>query len=133
VITPGLVASVSNKACQLMVTFKDADDDNANYFGQGGLLRGEKLASTPVEKKQKQSHVSFGEFASYETTPVTAKHNLESSDDELYQRTTAKFVRGAEKYVVMPDGGCVLLERINIRPATDDVAALIWEAGRCED
>ena len=131
-----LVNKVSSKACQFMVIYDDDHGDNSIYFGQGGLLRGSKIASTPsavrVDRSSgnKRRRVSFSEYASYEATPVTAKHNLELAvDDRAYKRTTVKFLEGPEKDVIMPDGGCTMTNDIEVRPSTEDTAALLWAEG----
>jgi hypothetical protein len=140
-ISPGLVSTVSNKACQFTITFDDDGDDNAIYYGQGGLIRGNKIAQTPSRPKQsvggdarsnsnKRRRVSFSEFASYEAKPVTAKHNLElAEDDRAYLRTSVKFVDGPEKDVSIPDGGCTMTGEVEVRSGTNDTAPLFWAAG----
>ena len=67
---------------------------------------------------------------SFEATPVTAKHNLESYDDEQYLRTTVKFTNGHETDITMPEGGCILEggEEIEVRAATEDSLTLTWYA-----
>ena len=48
-------------------------------------------------------------------------------EDREYKRTTIKFVDGPEKDVAMPDGGCILDDMIQVRPATENTSALEWE------
>ncbi|CAB9510295.1 expressed unknown protein [Seminavis robusta] len=76
-ISPGLVATVSSKACQFAMTFDDNGDDNTIYYGQDGLIRGNKIGETPIRRQQstnrgadskKRRRVSFSEFAGYEAT-----------------------------------------------------------------
>lgn len=131
VISARLVAEVSNKACQFYMTFKEPDDTIVHYFGQGGLIRGDRIPGTPESKKVKRArHVMFESFARYEATPVTAKHNLESENDAQYQSTTARFACEGqnEKQLDMPDGGCKLTRRIVVRGASGDEVARTWEA-----
>eukprot|EP00978_Attheya_sp_CCMP212_P007937 scaffold18449_cov49-Attheya_sp.AAC.5 len=74
-------------------------------------------------------------LASFEATPVTAKHNLERCHDEEYLRTTVQFADGREADILMTDGGCVLElenneEEIEVRAATENSDALTWG---CQD
>lgn len=140
-ISPDLVSTVSNKACQFTMTFVDDRDDNATYYGQGGLIRGNKIAQTPSQpiqsvvggthcNSQKRRRVSFSEYASYEAKPVTAKHNLElAKDDRAYFRTSVKFMDGPERDVTMPDGGCTMTDEVEVRSRTNDTSPLFWSAG----
>ena len=130
-ISERLVAEVSDKACQFNITFKQPDDTLVHYFGQGGLIRGDRIPGTPETKKaEKASHVMFESFARYETTPVTAKHNLESAKAEQYHSTSARFASDGnnEKQLDMPDGGCKLTNRVVVRGASENEAARTWEA-----
>jgi hypothetical protein len=119
---------------------------HAIYYGQGGLIRGNKIAQTPIRsqqlykqsasgntnsnKRNKRRRVSFSEFASYKARPVTAKHNLELvEDDRAYLRTSVKFVDGPEKDVSMPDGGCTMTGEVEVRSGMNDTAPLFWAAG----
>ena len=63
---------------------------------------------------------------------MTAKHNLESCDNEQYLRTTVKFADGYETDITMPDGGCLLdgEAEIEVRAATQNSAASTWD---CHD
>ena len=133
-----LVSNVTHKACQFTMIFEDEEDDLCVYFGQGGLIRGNKIVSTPdvvckntttrKNTRKKRRRVSFSEYASYTAMPVTAKHNLEISDeDREYKRTTIKFAHGPEKEVVLPDGGCTLQDLIQVRAATENTCAFEWE------
>jgi hypothetical protein len=114
-ILAALVEKVSNKACQFYMAFKNTEE--GNECGQGGFIQEERLAATPpvdANTNRKKRHkptrnVLFSEYASFASMPVTAKHNLDSCDDEEYLRTTVKFVTGHETDVAMPDGGCVLV------------------------
>jgi hypothetical protein len=137
-ISPGLVSTVSNRACQFTMTFSDEGDDHSVYYGQGGLIRGDKIAETPVRgataggnsNSRKRRRVSFSQFASYAAIPVTAKHNLElAQGDRAYLRTIIKFVDGPDKDVSMPDGGCTMTGEVEIRVGTNDTAPLFWDAG----
>ena len=47
VLSPSLVSTISNKACQFTMTFRNEGDDNSVYYGQGGLIRGDKIVETP--------------------------------------------------------------------------------------
>lgn len=137
-ISSGLVAKVSVKACELYMTFTDTANNNQNYYGQGGLIQGEKLAVTPSDgdgngrtrqpKRRKTNSVTFQEYASYEATPVTAKYNLESCHDERYRRTTVKSPDGLDQDLIMPDGGCTLIDEITVRAATADTLKVTWDA-----
>lgn len=129
-----LASNVSSKACQFTMAFEDEVGDLSIYYGQGGLIRGAKIAPTPttesgsVRNARKRRRVSFSEFTSYEATPVTAKHNLELSDeDREYKRTSIIFADGPMKDVVMPEGGCTMEGEIEVRPATEDTLSLVWE------
>lgn len=137
VLSPSLVSTISNKACQFTMTFRNEGDDNSVYYGQGGLIRGDKIAETPGRRataggnsnSSKRRRVSFSEYASYVAKPVTAKHNLElEPGDHEYLRTSIKFVDGPEKDVSMPDGGCKMTGKVEIRARTEDTAPLNWDA-----
>ena len=135
-ISRQLVAIVARKACQVTVTFRDkSTGEEGPAWGSGGLLRGQKVAATPetvpvvptrmVSPPRKK--VKFEEFSSYEVTPVTAKHNLEATDEEDYVRTTVQFPETSPMETIMPDGGCELTDYIEVRPAAEGVHALHTE------
>jgi hypothetical protein len=114
------------------MTFDDDGDDIVVYYGQGGLIGGKKIADARIQSRPKQStggnmhtnsrkrrRVSFSELASYEATPVTAKHNLELTDDDrAHLGTKLRFGDGPEKHVNMPDGGCRTTDEIEVRSRT---------------
>jgi hypothetical protein len=134
-ISAALVEKASNKACQFYMAFKNTEEGNEYYCGQGGLIQGERLSGTPPVDTQKNKKrrmttkkVSFTEYACFAATPVTAKHNLESCIDEAFIRTTVRFVDGHETDITMPDGGCILAgeDEIEVRAATEDSSALTW-------
>ena len=124
VLLPSLVSTVSNKAYQFTMTFRNEGDNNSVYYGQGGLIHSDKIAETPGRhatargncNSSKHRHVSLSEYASYTAKPVMAKHNLElEPGDYEYLRTSIKFVDGPEKEVSMPDGGCKMIGKVEIR------------------
>lgn len=131
-ISPSLVTEVSSKACQIQVYFVDVHGDDAgSYYGQAGLLKGERLTPSPSEchanKRRRTATVSFAEYASFKATPVTAKHNLESENCEIYQRTHIMMpAHGTGRTVVFVDGGCAPGPDIEVRSRTEDTAALKW-------
>ena len=139
-ISRALSSVVSNKACQLHVSFVDSSGLTQNYHGQGGLLMGERLTpppdggkNQPPSKRQKTTSMSrrtvtFEGFSSFEATPITAKHNLESEDDERFVSATMTFVTNERNpaLVCFPDGGCVLSTAIQVRPATEDECSVEW-------
>jgi V8-like Glu-specific endopeptidase len=137
-ISEALAFEVSNKACQFNMTFADAvGGDTVEYVGQGGLLKGSRLTPSPIvpaeavappHKRQRTSRLTFEEFASFDATPVTAKHNLESENGEIYQQTSIEMSQGARRRVDMPDGGCQIVDEIEVRPATEDTNQLSWSA-----
>ena len=140
-ISVALVETVSSKACLFYLTFKDTYLGNEYYYGQGGLIQGETLTVTPPdndEQKKKRRASSrkvsfFSEYASFEATPVTAKHNLESCDNEQYLRTTVKFADGYETDITMPDGGCLLdgEAEIEVRAATQNCEVIVGTTSNC--
>lgn len=118
------------------MTFSDKEDDHSVYYGQGGWIRGDKIAdpdqgaTAGVNSNSRKRHVSFSGFASFAAIPVTAKHNLELvQGDRAYLRTTIKFVDGPEKDVSMLDGGCAMMGEVEIRVGTNDTAPLFWDTG----
>ena len=126
-----LVTEVSSKACQIQVYFVDAHGDDAGlYYGQADLLKGERLTSSPSEvpanKRRRTATVSFAEYASFKATPVTAKHNLERENCEIYQQTHMMPAHGTGRTVGFADGGCAPGPDIEVRPRTEDTAALKW-------
>lgn len=137
-ISAALVERVSNGACQLSMVFKNTEGGHEHCYGQGGLIQGEKLAGTPsaadtnkpMKRRKTTKRVSFSEYASFESTPVTAKHNLESCGGKEYLRTTVKFADGYEADIAMPDGGCILENEddIEVRAKTAESSALTWLA-----
>lgn len=122
-----LVTKVANKAAQIYVTFADVVTNNHSYYGQVGLIMGSKIAGITESKGRRTSVTTFEGFAKYEATPVTAKHNLESENGEIYKRATVQFAHGSDIDITMPDGGCSLSNQIIVRAATDDRAALSWD------
>lgn len=125
-ISRQLVSIVSRKACQLTVVFRDnvTREQLPACFGQGGLLRGPKIRGSPEGETPGVKKVKFEEYSSYEVTPMTAKHNLEADDGEEYVRASIQFPETGAMDVTMPDGGCNLTDYIEVRPATEDVAAI---------
>ena len=55
---------------------------------------------------------------------MTAKHNLEADDGEEYMRVCIQFVETGAIGSTMSNGGCNLTDCIEVRPATEDVAAI---------
>ena len=47
-----LVTQVANKAAEIYVTFADVASNNHEYYGQGGLIMGSKVAETPEQSVQ---------------------------------------------------------------------------------
>lgn len=66
----------------------------------------------------KRLRVAFQEDLNYEATPLTTKHNLKNDGEEMYLGTTAKCFDQVERDIALPDGGCAMTERIQVRPAT---------------
>lgn len=94
-VSRDLVSKVANKAAQIYVTFADVATNNHSYYGQVGLIMGSKIAGTPESKRRRPS-IAFEDFTKYEATPVTAKHNLESENGEIYKRATVQFAHGSD-------------------------------------
>lgn len=140
-ISGTLASAVSNEACQVDVAFVDSTGLTQKYHGQGGLFRGNRLTASsgdehverPASKKQKTAAarvVTFEGFSSYEATPVTAKHNIESENCERFTDVTMTFVNNERRpaWVVFPDGGCTVSTTVQVRPATDDEQPVEWKA-----
>lgn len=130
-ISPSLITKVSSKACQIQVYFvDDHGDDAGSYYGQAGLIKGERLTPSPSggpeNKRRRTATVSFAEYASFKATPVTAKHNLESENSEIYQTTHMIPADGTGRTVIFQDGGCAPGPDIEVRPRTEDTSALGW-------
>lgn len=103
--------------------------EEGTAWGSGGLLRGRENVDTldsteAVAAPVGRGRVRFGEFSSYEVTPVTAKHNLVPDDDEEYVRSTIQFPETSPMETTMPDGGCEITDYIEVRPATEGVKAI---------
>ena len=129
-ISADLVNKVSKKASEFYITFEDPNAGNEYYHGQGGFIRGAVLAARTrsdgdSQPGPKRPRVAFQEDLNYEATPLTAKHNLKNDGDEQYLRTTVKCFDQVEKDISLPDGGCTMTERIEIR-ATDSKRAIKW-------
>ena len=132
-ISTDLVNKVSKKACEFYMAFTDPVTGNEYYHGQGGFIRGAMLAASarPDDDGQpepKRPRVAFQEDLNYEATPLTAKHNLKNDGEETYLRTTAKCFDQVEKDITLPDGGCTMAERIQVRPATATKREMTWSA-----
>lgn len=140
-ISRTLASEVSNKASQVDVAFVDSTGLTQKYHGQGGLFKGNRLtaspgdeqAEKPASKKQKTASarsVAFKGFSSFEATPVTAKHNIESENGEQFTNVTMTFVNNERRpaLVVFPDGGCTMSATIQVRPATKDERPVEWKA-----
>ena len=142
-ISGTLASAVSQKACQVNVAFVDSTGLTQKYHGQGGLFRGNRLTASPgtrneqVEKppakKQKTAaarDVTFEGFSSFEATPVTAKHNIESENGEQFINVTMTFVNNERRpaLVDFPDGGCTMTKTVQVRPATQDEQPVEWMA-----
>jgi hypothetical protein len=133
-ISTDLVNEVSMKACEFYMAFTDLVTGNEYYHGQGGFIRGAVLATRTRpddddgQPEPKRARVAFQEDLNYEATPLTAKHNLKSYGEEIYLRTTVKCYDQVEKDVTLPDGGCTMMERIQVRPATAAKREMTWSA-----
>ena len=130
-ISADLVNKVSKKACEFYIAFTDPVTGNEYYHGQGGFIRGEMLAARTRsddggQPEPKRPRVAFQEDLNYEATPLTAKHNLKNDGEETYLRTTAKCFDQVEKDITLPDGGCTMTERIQVRPATATKREITW-------
>ena len=114
------------------MAFTDPVTGNEYYLGQGGFIRGEMLEARTChdddgQPEPKRLRVAFQEDLNYEATPLTAKHNLKY-DGKEYLRTTAKCFDQVEKDIALPDGGCSMTGRIQIRPATATKREITWSA-----
>jgi hypothetical protein len=133
-ISTDLVNKVSKKACEFHIAFTHPDTGNEYYHGQGGFLRGSMLAAARIhpgndcQPNSKRPRIAFQEDVSYEATPVTAKHNPKNDGEETYLRTIAKCFDQVEKDITLPDGGCTMSERMEIRLATATKRELTWSA-----
>lgn len=134
-ISDQLVSIVSDKACQFVTYFMAADGgDTVIYYGQGGLIKGNHRltespptdAARPKNRSRTRTTVTFEEFASFQATPVTAKHNLESENGEIYGRVSIETTHGAKRDVVFADGGSRPEHRIEVRAPTADTDRLCW-------
>lgn len=129
-ISRRLISIVSRKACQLIVVFRDkvTREQLPPCYGQGGLLRGPKIKGSPGVGPPGVKKVKFERYSSYEVTPVTAKHNLEVEEGEEYvRRASIQFSETGAMEITMPDGGCVMTKYIEVRPATEDIAAIVTQ------
>lgn len=134
-ISPGLVVKVSQKACEFYTTFSDHYTGSVSYHGQGGFIRGEVLETRSKKRTRLNDGdepgtivVDFEEDLNYETTPLTAKHNLEKSDEQDYLHTALKLFDGYDFEIVLPDGGCSMTETIVVRPATTTKSEVKWKS-----
>lgn len=129
-ISRRMVQSVADKACQLLTTFTYIHGEIIRYHGQAGFLRGGKLSPTPeaAAKKSKKGTVSFEHHASYECTPVTAWHNISSENQEQYKSAEITCRSEISGFVPFQDGGCVMSDLIELRAASDDEDAVMWDA-----
>jgi hypothetical protein len=73
-----------------------------------------------------RARVAFQEDVNFQAILLTAKHNLENTGEETYLRTTAKCYDRVEKDIRLPDGGCTMVDRIQVRPATDTKRKMTW-------
>jgi hypothetical protein len=96
-LSADLVASVAGKALRLKITLiNQITGQDANYFGQAGLIRGERLTASPVQKRQAVGDhrlVAGPRVARYRATPVTALHNVVTDKNnagelEVFQHAT---------------------------------------------
>lgn len=132
-ISRGLLSTVAAKASQIEIVFTDVRGQVRHYHGQSGLLQGRKIASSPGQEtpksKRQRTGVRFERFASYAATPVTAKHNIASEDNESFVSAMMKFPHHQDCLVQLPGAGCVQSDRITLRPApSDDEDAITWKA-----
>lgn len=138
-ISSDLVNEVSTKACEFYMSFRNPGTGNEYYHGQGGFLQGFKLLMAATGRRsgdgdgqepepKRHRSVAFAEDQIYEAIPVTAKHNLRISGQEVYLRTTAKCYDRVEEDLALPDGGCEMQQRIRIRPAKGTKREILWRA-----
>ena len=132
-ISRSKVQSAAEKACQLTTVFTDTHGEIQRYRGQAGFLRGERLSPSPdtqppATKNLKRARVSIEHHAAFESTPVTARHNVASKNEEHYNHVEIMFRSGISGIPSFPDGGCVLTEVIELRAATEDEDAVTWDA-----
>jgi len=135
-MSESLVNDVFHRAMCLETFYSTLNGSEESYFGQVGLIRGERLPSSPenvdrTEAKRRRT-AAYMQSSCFEATPLTALHNVINEEDETY--TMAKLYCASPPLtasaITFPDGGRVLTENdlIEIRSATETDEAIMWES-----
>ena len=141
-ISRTLVRTVTNKWCEIEVSFTDVNGYIIKYVGQAGLLKGARqtaspdiLSPAPKHSRTNGRSVMFNQimYSSFKTTPVTAKHNLQSEDGEFYDRTqlisttVQRDATVSTTVEISGAGSCVDVElTIQVCPGTEDYGEVVW-------
>jgi hypothetical protein len=111
-------------------------DSEKSYYGQIGLIRGERLPSSPDmvdrrEAKRQKRLVASSLTSCFSVTPYTALHNIINEKDETYFGATIHCASLMKKSSIKFPGGSRELTKndsVEIFPATEGDDALLWES-----
>lgn len=137
-ITPSLVNAVFHRAMCLETFYSTPNGSEESYYGQMGLIRGERLTSSPDNadrfeaKRQNTARSAASTLSScFKATPYTALHNVINEKDETYDRATLFCASPPMKTSIkFPEGGRELTENdlIEISSGTEEDEAFMWES-----
>lgn len=132
-ISRSLVRAVTHKCCQLQLFYQDAAGNGVGpYYGQAGLLKGERLTPSPDNDashrhKRSRTMVTFAGASDHKATLVTSKHNLENENGDQYLHTWVTSTFDCSLLAHFDDGGTTPQPDIEVRPATNESAyPLFW-------
>ena len=130
-VTALLVNDVFHRAMCLKTYYSTLNGSEKSYYGQAGLIRGQRLTPSPenVEKRRRTS--AFMQSSCFKATPLTALHNVINEEGETYASVKLYCASPPTTSIIaFPDGGRVLTENdlIEIRPATEEDEAIMWES-----
>jgi len=137
-ITPSLVNEVFHRAMCLETIYSKPDGSEESYFGQMGLIRGERPPSSldtvnRLEAKRRKPSAS-SLVSCFKATPHTALHNVLDEEDETYKRVMVHCAHRSLRTsaIAFPDGGAgqVLAEAdvVGISPATVAVGETLGDS-----
>ena len=136
-ITQSLANAVFHRAMCLETFYSTLNGSEESYYGQMGLIRGERLTSSPdnvdrSEAKRQKRSAALTLSSCFRATPHTALHNVINEEEETYDRATLHCASPPMKSstIKFPEGGRELTENdlIEIFPATEEDEAFMWES-----
>lgn len=137
-ISQALVDEVTYKANCIEIFYTKTNGTDGSYYGQAGLIRGERLSKSPEgepapQHRRLNDQGPFPRSSNWAVEPVTALHNItDEGFTEKYQFTKmyTSTRPSATCTLTFHDGGKTLgsTDEFALLPPTDQDEALTWES-----